>query len=64
MSKSIVDRRGGRKNTSRCIKEPIPTNVIVPKNCSNPCPYGKGKSFCFPCMASVMGRKNNGGKAA
>ena len=25
-----------------------------PKNCRNKCPYGHGRSFCFPCYAKIM----------
>lgn len=28
--------------------------VADPKNCRNKCPYGRGRSFCFPCYAKIM----------
>ena len=31
-------------------KEP----VAHPCNCKTECPYGYGRSFCFPCMAKIM----------
>ena len=33
---------------------PIPQGNIKPQNCKTPCPYGTGKTFCFPCMAKIM----------
>ena len=26
-----------------------------PCNCSEPCCYGRGRSFCWPCMKNIMG---------
>lgn len=31
-------------------KEP----VAHPCNCSKECPYGYGRSFCFPCYKNIM----------
>lgn len=31
-------------------KEP----VAHPCNCRHECPYGYGKSFCFPCYKNIM----------
>ena len=25
-----------------------------PKNCRNTCPYGRSRSFCFPCYKKIM----------
>lgn len=25
-----------------------------PQNCKTECPYGKGRAFCFPCMAKIL----------
>lgn len=33
-----------------------------PKNCRQECPYGKGKSFCFPCMKQIMGERTGNKK--
>ena len=33
---------------------PIPVGNLKPHNCKHPCPYGKGTTFCFPCMAKIM----------
>lgn len=27
---------------------------VTPCNCSHPCPYGKGRNFCFPCYRKLM----------
>ena len=35
-------------------KEP----VAHPCNCKTECPYGYGRSFCFPCMAKIMSEKS------
>lgn len=40
-------------------KEP----VAHPQNCRTECPYGYGKSFCFPCMAKIMNEHNAAKKA-
>jgi len=31
-----------------CIPNP------TPQNCKNPCPYGAGRPFCFPCYAKIL----------
>ena len=33
---------------------PIPQGNMRPHNCKTPCPYGNGRTFCFPCMAKIM----------
>lgn len=35
-------------------KEPL----AHPQNCRTECPYGYGRSFCFPCMAKIMTEHN------
>ena len=35
-------------------KEPL----AHPQNCRTECPYGYGRSFCFPCMAKIMADHN------
>ncbi len=30
------------------------TGPLTPCNCSHPCTYGRGKSFCFPCYQSLL----------
>lgn len=27
---------------------------VTPCNCSHPCAYGRGKSFCFPCYQILL----------
>lgn len=34
--------------------EAIGSQVAHPQNCNTECPYGYGRSFCFPCMAKIM----------
>ncbi|MBO6309039.1 MAG: hypothetical protein J6I68_05675 [Butyrivibrio sp.] len=33
-----------------------------PCNCKTPCVYGKGRPFCFPCMAQILSQRR--GEAA
>ena len=28
--------------------------VAHPQNCCRECPYGHGRTFCFPCMAQIL----------
>ena len=30
------------------------TGPLTPCNCSHPCPYGNGRSFCFPCYQKLV----------
>lgn len=30
------------------------TRASHPQNCSKECPYGRDKSFCFPCYKKLM----------
>ena len=34
-----------------------PQTVPFPKNCKEPCPYGRGREFCFPCYSKLMKEK-------
>ena len=34
-----------------------PETVPSPRNCKTPCPYGRGREFCFPCYAKLMKKK-------
>ena len=27
---------------------------VTPCNCSHPCPYGNGRTFCFPAIRSLL----------
>jgi hypothetical protein len=27
---------------------------VTPHNCKTPCVYGKGREFCYPCMAKIL----------
>lgn len=35
----------------------MPEPVAHPRNCSNECPYGHDRTFCFPCMAKIMAER-------
>ncbi|SEA20012.1 hypothetical protein SAMN02745687_02120 [Lachnospiraceae bacterium NK3A20] len=35
--------------------------IPTPKNCPHPCCYGKGKSYCFPCMKKLIYGGNRNG---
>ena len=52
MSREFNVGRTMTQNYSSVIGRPEP--VAHPLNCNAECPYGKGKSFCFPCMAKIM----------
>ncbi|MBQ6409413.1 MAG: hypothetical protein IJJ64_15435 [Butyrivibrio sp.] len=44
--------------------DPIPTAGLKPHNCKTPCPYGNGKTFCFPCMAKIVNEHRKNRKVA
>ena len=44
--------------------DPIPTAGLKPHNCKTSCPYGTGRTFCFPCMAMIMNEHRINRKAA
>lgn len=31
--------------------------VPFPVNCKDPCPYGRGREFCWPCYAKLVKEK-------
>ena len=43
---------------------PIPQGDMKPQNCKTPCPYGNGRTFCFPCMAKIVDEHREARKAA
>ncbi len=49
-------------NTSRCLTtncvkmEEKNNNAVTISKCVD-CPYGRGKTVCFPCMLELLGRK-------
>lgn len=57
------DKYGGGKKFEGT-RDPIPVNNIRPHNCKNPCPYGYGRTFCFPCMSKIMAEHRTVRKAA
>lgn len=32
---------------------------VMPLNCKTPCPYGRTKPFCFPCMKKILDESKN-----
>ena len=52
MSREYNVARTMTQNYSAVMGRPEP--VAHPLNCNAECPYGKGKSFCFPCYAKIM----------
>lgn len=32
----------------------MPEPAAHPRNCRTECPYGKNRSFCFPCMKKIL----------
>ncbi len=52
MSKEFNVGRTITQNYSSAIGRPEP--VAHPLNCNAECPYGRGRAFCFPCMAKIM----------
>ena len=56
MSKEYNIGRTMTQNYSSVIGKPEP--VAHPLNCNAECPYGKGRSFCFPGMAKIMAEHN------
>lgn len=35
---------------------------VAPYNCSHSCPYGNGRTFCFPCYKNLV--VDSGGNSA
>lgn len=63
----IVERNGGNEmsrkynvkkvrsaESSTTVSSNSGNNISHPQNCRTECPYGYGRSFCFPCMAKIM----------
>ncbi|MBQ9304603.1 hypothetical protein [Butyrivibrio sp.] len=75
MSRTREKQRANRKKYSErhelnCSRfsckdlDPIPTGNLKPHNCKTACPYGVGKTFCFPCMGKIMDEHNKNRKVA
>lgn len=41
--------------------EEEPRTVPSPRNCKEPCPYGRYREFCWPCIAKLMKKERNKG---
>ena len=39
--------------------EEEPRTVPSPCNCKEPCPYGRYREFCWPCIARLMKKGGN-----
>lgn len=61
MSKEFNVTRTTNSNYSSVMGQKEP--VAHPQNCRTECPYGYGRSFCFPCMAKIMSERNAAKKA-
>ena len=43
------------KGKSYCGITNLPSGAdVTPHNCKTPCVYGKGREFCYPCMAKIL----------
>ena len=62
-SNEIIDTMGAndRRPVTSVLgkKEPI----AHPTNCSTECAYGRGRAFCFPCMALILSERRSAGKS-
>lgn len=36
----------------------VGAQIAHPQNCNTECPYGYGRSFCFPCMAKILSEQS------
>ena len=59
-------RSASERSITKVPSGPVsPVGNISPQNCCSPCPYGHGRSFCFPCYKKIMtehyGRKKDKG---
>ena len=43
-----------RQKDLTAIPKREPESAPSPRNCKNPCPYGRGREFCFTCYAQLM----------
>lgn len=49
-----MSREYNRRKNMESIPVIGPEQVPSPVNCKHPCPYGKGRAFCFPCMERLV----------
>ena len=48
-------RSAGERSITKVPSGPVSSlGNISPQNCCSPCPYGHGRSFCFPCYKKIM----------
>ncbi len=62
MSKHHNRKKYGKGKTFCGITTEPSLAGTTPYNCKTPCVYGKGRPFCFPCMAQILREKR--GEAA
>ena len=63
MSKHRNRKQYGRDGKTYCVNTTEPSLATTkPCNCKTPCVYGKGRPFCFPCMAKILSERR--GEAA
>ena len=55
----LIKKTAFAKPYTSAIGKPEP--VAHPRNCRTECPYGRGRAFCFPCYAKIMGLKKGDG---
>uniref|UniRef100_UPI00405735AE hypothetical protein n=1 Tax=Acetatifactor sp. TaxID=1872090 RepID=UPI00405735AE len=53
----MSDRNDYKQGQISAVPKREPSSVPSPRNCKNPCPYGRGREFCFPCYAQLMKKK-------
>ena len=57
-----VQKNFNKNGISRVPQSVLPKlGLVTPCNCKHPCPYGNGRSFCFPCYKNIVAehRENN-----
>ncbi len=64
MSKAYNRDKSSGGKSFQGTRDPIPVSGLRPHNCKTPCPYGTGRTFCFPCMGKIMDEHRNLRKAA
>ncbi|MBR4579739.1 MAG: hypothetical protein IKO32_00715 [Lachnospiraceae bacterium] len=57
-SREVLETMGATKETQAVSVIGKREPVAHPKNCFTECAYGRGKSFCFPCMAKILSEHN------
>ena len=53
LDKTTPKRNDKQKEASRHSSAPK-IGPVTPCNCKHPCPYGNGRSYCWPCYKNIM----------